>query len=171
MSSVGRRSRSKWAARTAPSVCCWPAPMSDSRRFSAASQKLARRARDRCSRHAVDVPGACDCRYSTMNDGSQFAGDVRRARQRLLIDSARSQVAAVASGHASRAAAECDFPGAPRPTSFLAALPPDALHGYEGLAEIHRGGQGVVYRAIQKSTKRDVAIKIMREGPFAGPAD
>src|SRR4029079_10079841 len=37
--------------------------------------------------------------------------------------------------------------------------------------EIHRGGQGVVYQAIQKNTKRKVAIKVMREGPFAGAKD
>jgi serine/threonine-protein kinase len=46
---------------------------------------------------------------------------------------------------------------------------PDSLPGYELLREIHRGGQGVVYQAIQKATKRKVAIKVMREGPFAGP--
>ncbi len=53
-----------------------------------------------------------------------------------------------------------------------AALPPpDALPGYEILGEIHRGGQGVVYEAMQKATRRRVAIKIMREGPFAGWRD
>lgn len=33
------------------------------------------------------------------------------------------------------------------------------------------GGQGVVYLAHQRTTRRDVAIKVLREGPFAGPAD
>jgi predicted Ser/Thr protein kinase len=48
---------------------------------------------------------------------------------------------------------------------------PDSFAGYRVLKEIHRGGQGVIYQALQESTKRKVAIKVMREGPFAGPGD
>jgi len=51
------------------------------------------------------------------------------------------------------------------------APPPDSFTGYEIVREIHRGGQGVVYRAIHKGTKRKVAIKVMHEGPFASPRD
>ena len=47
----------------------------------------------------------------------------------------------------------------------------DLLPGYELQREIHRGGQGVVYQALQKSTRRRVAIKVMKEGPFAGTDD
>jgi eukaryotic-like serine/threonine-protein kinase len=36
--------------------------------------------------------------------------------------------------------------------------------GYELVREIHRGGQGVVYEAVQLSTRRRVAIKFLREG-------
>src|SRR5690606_32480264 len=34
-----------------------------------------------------------------------------------------------------------------------------------------RGGQGVVFKARKDSTGRTVAVKIMREGPFAGRQD
>ncbi|MEP3480793.1 MAG: serine/threonine-protein kinase [Fuerstiella sp.] len=43
----------------------------------------------------------------------------------------------------------------------------DAVAGYEIRSEIHRGGQGVVYRALQLGTKREVALKFMLCGPFA----
>ncbi len=45
------------------------------------------------------------------------------------------------------------------------------IPGYTLLEEIHRGGQGVVYRAVQRSTKREVAIKVLREGPIATRAE
>ncbi|MGE4197023.1 MAG: protein kinase [Phycisphaerales bacterium] len=48
-------------------------------------------------------------------------------------------------------------------------LPPaDAFPGYEIVREIHRGGQGIVYQAVQKTTKRKVAIKVLHLGPFGG---
>ncbi len=51
---------------------------------------------------------------------------------------------------------------------------PIAAHpipGYTIQDELHRGGQGVVYAAVQESTGQRVAIKVLKEGPFAGPAD
>jgi tRNA A-37 threonylcarbamoyl transferase component Bud32/tetratricopeptide (TPR) repeat protein len=48
------------------------------------------------------------------------------------------------------------------------AAPVESIDGYQLLSEIHRGAQGVVYRAVQESTGQHVAIKVMREGPHAG---
>lgn len=50
-------------------------------------------------------------------------------------------------------------------------LPPGGTFpGYDVVREIHRGGQGVVYLAIQRTTKRKVAIKVLHDGPFLGSA-
>lgn len=41
------------------------------------------------------------------------------------------------------------------------------INGYRLIREINRGGQAVVFLAIQKSTGRKVALKVMFSGPFA----
>jgi serine/threonine protein kinase len=42
-----------------------------------------------------------------------------------------------------------------------------ALPGYDILQPIHYGGQGIVYKATQRGPNRDVAIKVLLEGPLA----
>lgn len=42
-----------------------------------------------------------------------------------------------------------------------------SIEGYDLREEIHRGGQGIVFRAVQLGTKRVVALKVLLEGPFA----
>jgi serine/threonine protein kinase/tetratricopeptide (TPR) repeat protein len=44
---------------------------------------------------------------------------------------------------------------------------PASIPGYEVIEEIHRGAQGVVFRAVQESTSRPVALKILLSGAFA----
>jgi len=81
-------------------------------------------------------------------------------RKLALVERARRQaVATPASSEISQ--------GVEPPAAEL----PDWFEGYQTVREIHRGGQGVVYQAIQLSTHRKVAIKVMKEGPFAGAAD
>jgi serine/threonine protein kinase/transposase-like protein len=54
------------------------------------------------------------------------------------------------------------------PFRFDDDLPRDFIPGYELIKQIHRGGQGVVYQALQLTTKRRVAIKVMHDNRFAG---
>jgi len=64
----------------------------------------------------------------------------------------------------SKVETRADAPPAPEPGT------PVSIDGYEDLSELHRGGQGVVYRALQVSTNRTVAIKLLSGGPFAAVA-
>lgn len=55
--------------------------------------------------------------------------------------------------------------------SMPAAVPAwltESLSGYNISNESYRGGQGAVYRATQRTTGRDVAIKVVRGGAFPG---
>ncbi len=44
------------------------------------------------------------------------------------------------------------------------------IPGYDDLRELGRGGQGVVFNAVQRSTRRNVAIKVLLDGAWASAA-
>ncbi|MBK8269928.1 MAG: protein kinase [Planctomycetes bacterium] len=82
-----------------------------------------------------------------------------------LVDFAWRQVAAIPVGGFKPSS------GAPGGLIDGPILPPDSFTGYRILREIHRGGQGVVFEALQESTDRTVAIKVLKRGPFADSAE
>ncbi len=47
---------------------------------------------------------------------------------------------------------------------------PSDVPGYTLGEELRRGGQGIIYRAVQLSTKREVVLKVLREGRLASTA-
>jgi tetratricopeptide (TPR) repeat protein len=85
-------------------------------------------------------------------DSSKLTPDYARPAERALVDAAFAQFERLT--------------GQSRAERTDATLSMN-LPGYRLLGEIHRGGQGVVYQALQESTRRKVAIKVLKHGPFA----
>jgi serine/threonine protein kinase len=63
---------------------------------------------------------------------------------------------------AARAQAETEAVSEPEKSTWLP--PAVQASGYSNIRELNRGGQAVVYLALQLSTGRDVVLKVMRDG-------
>ncbi|MCG3127867.1 MAG: Serine/threonine-protein kinase PknD [Phycisphaerae bacterium] len=106
-----------------------------------------------------------------MSDSDSSGPDSSNAAHERLIAAARGQHEAAAEASRGQRGNDAATADSVKHGPAFALPPPDSFAGYRILREIHRGGQGVVYQAMQKSTNRKVALKVMREGPFAGAAD
>lgn len=94
------------------------------------------------------------------------------AREDDTADAVRGHVAMIA---AARQQAERfrlgSSSGGPGPGALEGAIHWQELRKYSLIREIHRGGQGVVYLAEQSTPRRQVAVKMVREGPLASAGD
>ncbi|HRQ74135.1 MAG TPA: protein kinase [Phycisphaerales bacterium] len=97
--------------------------------------------------------------FALRGEGAGVSDHVARCPAcREYVDDARENEAFL--GRAAPALAEAR--PAPREP-----IDPHAVEGFELVEEISRGGQGVVYRAVQAATKRPAAVKMLLAGAFA----
>lgn len=87
-------------------------------------------------------------------------------RHALVCDACRSKVEEIARNNALMA--ELADAVETRPARPLDGRFP-VVDGYEIQQRIGQGGQGAIFRAIQRATKRRVAIKVLMGGRFASP--
>ena len=104
-----------------------------------------------------------------METGDSAKGDSSSDAKRKRIEDARRRAERDHSPQLPSSTTQSDSHDSREPA--FDTVKSDSFAGYHLVCEIHRGGQGVVYQAIQKSTRRKVAIKVLKEGSFSSAAE
>jgi len=108
-----------------------------------------------------------------MEPGAAQRQEPASERERKLIEAARQQASShppspddthTSASLLSEATRLSPVPASAASPRIPVQPPPGFFPGYEIVRELSRGGQGVVYEAVQAGTKRSVAIKVLREG-------
>ncbi|MEP0845876.1 MAG: protein kinase, partial [Phycisphaerae bacterium] len=114
------------------------------------------------------IDGCCHCQTLVQ----EIASNILFAR-RMGLDAPADSAAFASPGAGRRPGASANgllTRDAERPPGGDEAGAP-RIRGYSITREISRGGQGLVFEALQESTRRTVAIKVLRQGHFAEAAE
>ena len=116
----------------------------------------------------IETCEACRAMYAEFEANNKFLLGMMATARNAAEQSKRRKATRDAPKSASGSGAATQRSASPvsRPLSDSALMALPGIPGYELLGEIHRGGQGVVFRARQTATKRDVAIKMPLAGSF-----